>query len=93
MDKISTLTMLTFPVAEEASHSVAPTDSSRRSMIFLRRRPLSCGVPSRRDSVGGGGSSRIFPWSQKTAAIQSGGGVVAELFRGLQKPARFSGGG
>ena len=26
---------------------------SRRSRIFLRRRPLSCEVPSRRDSVGG----------------------------------------
>ena len=57
-------------------------------MIFLKRRPLSCDVSSRCDSVvfcglrkptrfsgGGGGSSRIF------------------LFRGLQKPARFSGGG
>ena len=47
--------------------------SSRRSRIFLRRRPLSCEVPSRRDSVGGG--------------------VVAEFFRGLRKPTRFSGGG
>ena len=27
---------------------------SRRSRIFLKRRPLSCEVPSRRDSVGGG---------------------------------------
>ena len=44
---------------------------SRRSRIFLKRGPLSCEVPSRRDSVG----------------------VVAELFRGLQKPTRFSGGG
>ena len=49
-------------------------DTSRRSRIFLKRGPLSCGVQSRRDSVGGGG-------------------VVAEIFRGLQKPARFSGGG
>ena len=29
--------------------------TSRRSRIFLRRGPLSCEVPSRRDSVGGGG--------------------------------------
>ena len=45
---------------------------------------------------GGGGSSRIFPWSPKADAIQWGGGgvvVVAEIFRGLQKPTRFSGGG
>ena len=28
---------------------------SRRSRIFLKRGPLSCEVPSRRDSVGGGG--------------------------------------
>ena len=27
---------------------------SRRSRIFLKRGPLSCEVPSRRDSVGGG---------------------------------------
>ena len=47
--------------------------TSRRSRIFLKRGPLSCEVPSRRDSVGGG--------------------VVAEFFRGLRKPTRFSGGG
>ena len=29
-------------------------DSCRRPRIFLKRRPLSCEVPSRRDSVGGG---------------------------------------
>ena len=40
----------------------------------------------------GGGSSRNFPWSPKAYAIQWGGGV-AEIFRGLQKPMRFSGGG
>ena len=57
---------------------------SRRSRIFLERRPLSCEVPSRRDSVGGGGSSIIFPWSPKADAIQWGG-VVAEFFRGLPK--------
>ena len=42
---------------------------------------------------GGGGSSRIFPWSPNadpTAdAIQWGGGVVAEFLRDLRKPARF----
>ena len=43
--------------------------TSRRSRIFLRRGPLSCEVPSRRDSVGGG--------------------VVAEIFCDLRKPARF----
>ena len=42
--------------------------------------------------MGGGGSSRIFPWSPKADAIQWGGGV-AEFFRRLQKPTRFSGGG
>ena len=41
---------------------------------FPKEGALSCEVPSRRDSVGGGG-------------------VVAEFFRGLRKPARFSGGG
>ena len=46
---------------------------SRRSRIFPKGRLLSCEVPSRRDSVGGG--------------------VVAEFFRGLRKPTRFSGGG
>ena len=36
----------------------------------------------------------MFLWSQKTDAIQwGGGGVVAHFFRGLQKPAQFSGGG
>ena len=49
---------------------------------------------SRRDSVGGGGSSRIFPRSPRADAIQwVGGGVVAEIFRDLQEPTRFSGGG
>ena len=28
--------------------------NSRRSRIFLKRGPLSCEVPSQRDSVGGG---------------------------------------
>ena len=49
-----------------------------------------------RDSVGGRGSSRIFPWSPKAVAIQWGGGVVADFFRGLQKPTRpiqWGGGG
>ena len=36
----------------------------------------------------GGGSSRIFPWFPEADAIQWGGGVVAEFFRGLQKPKR-----
>ena len=37
---------------------------------------------SRRDSVGGGGSSRIVPWSPKADAIQwGGGGVVPGIFR------------
>ena len=88
--------------------------ASRRSRIFLKRGPLSCEVPSRRDSVGGGssrnfpwsptadviqwrggGSSRHFPWSPTAEAdvIQWGGGVVAEIFRGLRQPLLFSGGG
>ena len=33
---------------------------------------------------GRGGSSRIFPWSPQAVAIQWGGGVVAEFFRGLR---------
>ena len=65
---------------------------SRRSRIFLKRGPLSCGVPSRRDSVGGGGS-RIFSWSPNADAVHWGAGVVAECFRDLQEPTRFSGGG
>ena len=38
---------------------------------------------SRRDSVGGGGSSIIFPWSPKAHVIQwgGGGGVIADIFR------------
>ena len=47
---------------------------SRRSRIFLRRGPLSCEVPSRRDSVGGGGSSSNFRSSPEAVAIQWGGG-------------------
>ena len=64
------------------NNRVRNTVTSRRSRIFLRGRPLSCEVPSRRGSVGGG-SSNIFPWSPKADAIQwgVGGGVVAELFR------------
>ena len=34
MDKISTLTMLTFPVAEGARHCVAPTDSMEEHLWF-----------------------------------------------------------
>ena len=35
--------------------------------------------------MGGGGNSGIFPWSQKAYAVQlGGGGVVAEIFRGLE---------
>ena len=34
---------------------------------------------------GGGGSSRIFPWSPQAIAIQWGGGVVAEFFSVLSK--------
>ena len=41
---------------------------------------------------GGGGSSRIFLWSPEADAIQWGGSRIF-LFRDLQKPARFSGGG
>ena len=59
---------------------------SRRSRIFLRRRPLSCEVPSRRDSVGGGGSSRIFPWSQKKNDAIQWGGVVADRTKDLWYP-------
>ena len=42
---------------------------------------------------GGGGSSRIFPWSPRVDAIQWGGGVVAEFSRDLPESTRFRGGG
>ena len=59
---------------------------SRRSRSFLKGRPLSCEVPTRRDSVGGGGgSSTIFRGLRKPTRF-SGGRVVAEFFRGLRKP-------
>ena len=61
-------------------------------MIFLKRRPLSCEVPSRRDSVGGGVAAEFFRGLQKPTRF-SGGGIVAEFLRTLQKPTRFSGGG
>ena len=51
---------------------------------------MKCQVSTR--FSGGGGSSRMFPWSPKADAIQWGG-VVAEIFRGLQKPARHLVGG
>ena len=65
--------------------------TSRRSRIFLKRGPLSCQVPSRRDSVGGV-VAEFFRGLQEPTRF-SGGGVVAEFFRGLQEPTRFSGGG
>ena len=62
---------------------------SRRSRIFLRRGPLSCEAPKSTRFSGGGGRSRIFPWSPEADAIQWGG-VVAEFFRGLQKYREFA---
>ena len=48
---------------------------SRRSRIFLRRGPLSCEVPGRRDSVGGGGVvAGIFCRLQTASRLFSGGG-------------------
>ena len=35
MDKISTLIMLTFPVAEEDRHCVAPTDRMEEHLCFF----------------------------------------------------------
>ena len=55
-------------------------DNSRRCRIFLRRRPLSCEVA--RLSGGGGGSSRIFPWSPTPTRFSGGGGGGSS--RGLQ---------
>ena len=45
------------------------------------------------DAIQWGGSSRIFRWSPEADAIQRGGGGGSRnfLFRGLQKPARFTG--
>ena len=68
-------------------------DYSRRSRIFLRRGPLSCEVPGRRDSVGGGVVGEMFCDLRRPSRFSGGGGVVAEFFRDLQTPARFSGGG
>ena len=62
-----------FQIRSHTSTDTMHRVSSRRSRIFLKRRPLSCEVPSRRDSVGGGGSSRFFPWSLKADAIEGGG--------------------
>ena len=60
--------------------------SSRRSRIFLRRRPLSCEVPSRRDSVGGGVVAEFFRGFRKPTRFS--GGVVAEFFRRLYNSRR-----
>ena len=65
--------------------------TSRRSRIFLRRRPLSCEVPSRRDSVGGGVVAELSVVS-KADAIQWGGGS-SRIFRGLRTDAIQWGGG
>ena len=54
------------------------SDFSRRSRIFLMRRPLSCEVPSRRDSVGGGVVAEFFRGLQ-SRRDSMGGGVVAEF--------------
>ena len=55
--------------------------SSRRSRIFLRRGPLSCEVPSRRDSVGGGVVAEFFR-GPKADVIQWGGGGSSRNFPG-----------
>ena len=65
---------------------------SRRSRIFLRRRPLSCEVPSRRDSVGGEGVVAEFSVVSKSRRGSVGGGVVAE-FSVVSKSRRDSVGG
>ena len=45
-------------------------------------------MPCRRDSVG-----KFFGISKSLCDSVGGGGVVAEIFRDLKKPMRFSGGG
>ena len=67
--------------------------SSRRSRIFLRRGPLSCEVPGRRDSVGGGGSSRNFLRSPNGVAIQWGGGGSSRNFLSSPNGIAIKGGG
>ena len=48
--------------------------TSRRSRIFLRRGPLSCEVPGRRDSVGGGEVvAEIFCDLRKPSRFSGGG--------------------
>ena len=64
---------------------------SRRSRIFLKRGPLSCEVPSRRDSVGGVVAEFCRALESRRHSV--GGGIVAEFSRDLRRPTRFSGGG
>ena len=47
---------------------------SRRSTIFLKRGSLSCEVPSRRDSVGGGVVAECFCGLKKPTRFSGGGG-------------------
>ena len=76
-------------------HASTYTVPSRRSRIFLRRGPasLSCEVPCRRASVGGGVVAEMFRHLHNPIRFSGEGGVVAELFRDLQNPMRSSGGG
>ena len=62
---------------------------------FPKGGPLSCEVPSRRDSVGGRGvvAEYFSVISIRRRVSVGGGGVVVEFFSALQNPTRFSGGG
>ena len=74
-----------------AHSTVAWVQFSRRSRIFLRGRPLSCEVPSRRDLVGGGGVvAEFFRGLRKPKRLSGGGGgVVPEIFPWSPKPDAF----
>ena len=63
-----------FNTIEASLTSALSAMTSRRSRIFLRRGPLSCEVPSRRDSVGGGVVAEIFCVLRKPSPFSGGGG-------------------
>ena len=53
---------------------------SRRSRIFLKGRPISCEVPTRRDSVGGEGVVAQFSVVSESRRDSVGGGGSSRIF-------------
>ena len=64
------VSILSFFIEDVRKRHVSIVCCSRRSRIFLKRRPLSCEVVSgsRRDSVGGGVVAEFFRGLQKQPA-------------------------